>query len=100
MRKPEYRILLPEVDDLQELRIMLSERLEEWARQYKAEGEAEGEARGEALALQKQLTRRFGVIPADILEKISAETIEQIDGWLYQVLDARSVDDLFGPAAH
>ena len=28
MRKPEYRILLPEVDDLQELRIMLSERME------------------------------------------------------------------------
>ncbi|MBW8067920.1 MAG: DUF4351 domain-containing protein [Ferrovum sp.] len=108
MRKPEYRILLPEVDDLQELRIMLSERMKEWAHQYRAEGEAIGEAigeargevRGEALALQKQLTRRFGVIPADVLEKISAATVEQIDGWLYQILDAKSLNDLFGPTTH
>ena len=100
MRKPEYRILLPEVDDLQELRIMLSERLEEWARRYRAEGEARGEARGEALALQKQLTKRFGAIPADVLEKISAASIEQIDGWLYQILDAKSLNDLFGPTTH
>jgi hypothetical protein len=100
MRKPEYRILLPEVDDLQELRIMLSERLEEWARQYKAEGEARGEARGEVLALQKLLTKRFGAIPADVLEKISAASIEQIDGWLYQILDAKSLNDLFGPTTH
>jgi hypothetical protein len=108
MRKPEYRILLPEVDDLQELRIMLSERMKEWAHQYRAEGEAIGEAigeargevRGEALALQKQLTRRFGVIPADVLETISAATTEQIDGWLYQVLEAKSLNEVFGPTTH
>jgi hypothetical protein len=100
MRKPEYRILLPEVDDLQELRIMLSERLEEWAHQYKAEGVQQGVLQGEVLALQKQLTRRFGVIPADVLETISAAMTEQIDGWLYQVLEAKSLNDLFGPTTH
>jgi hypothetical protein len=31
MRKPEYRIVLPELDDLQELKVMLADRLEEWA---------------------------------------------------------------------
>jgi len=49
MRKAEYRIVLPRMDDLQELNVMLAERLEEWAHAYKAEGKAEGEA----LALQK-----------------------------------------------
>ncbi|EQD51168.1 transposase, partial [mine drainage metagenome] len=38
----EYSILLPEVNDLQELRVMLSDRLEEWAHQYKAEGMQQG----------------------------------------------------------
>jgi hypothetical protein len=38
MRKAEYRIVLPRMDDLQELNVMLAERLEEWAHAYKAEG--------------------------------------------------------------
>jgi flagellar biosynthesis/type III secretory pathway protein FliH len=32
------------MDDLQELNVMLAERLEEWAHAYKAEGIAEGKA--------------------------------------------------------
>ena len=93
MRKAEYRIVLPRIDDLQELNVMLAERLEEWAHAYKAEGKAEGEA----LALQKLLKKRFGGVPADVLAKISAASLEQIDAWLDRVLDARSLDDLFAP---
>jgi len=93
MRKAEYRIVLPQIDDLQELNVMLAERLEEWAHAYKAEGKTEGEA----LALQKLLKKRFGVVPSDVLAKISAAPLGQIDTWLDQVLDARSLDDLFGP---
>jgi hypothetical protein len=66
MRKAEYRIVLPRIDDLQELKVMLAERLEEWAQAYKAEGKAEGaeKAEGEALALQKLLKKRFAYPPA------------------------------------
>jgi hypothetical protein len=46
MRKGEYRILLPEINDLQELKVMLAERLEEWALGYEARGEARGAGRG------------------------------------------------------
>ena len=104
MRKPEYRILLPEVDDLQELRIMLSERLEEWARRYRAEGEARGEAigeaRGEALALQKLLTRRFGEITPEILARIASASREQVETWFDQAIDAGGYDEVFGPTTH
>ena len=95
MRKAEYRIVLPRIDDLQELNVMLAERLEEWAHAYKAEGKAEGEA----LALQRLLKKRFGAVPSDVLVKISVASLEQIDAWLDQVLDARSLDDIFGPTA-
>ena len=105
MRKAEYRIVLPRIDDLQELNVMLAERLEEWAQAYKAEGKAEGRAEGkaegsavgEALALQRLLQKRFGAVPSDVLAKISAASLEQIDAWLDLVLDARSLDDIFGP---
>ena len=76
---------------------MLAERLEEWAQAYKAERKAEWKAEGEALALQKLLKKRFGAVPSDVLAKISAASLEQIDAWLDLVLDARSLDDIFGP---
>ncbi|WP_051862716.1 DUF4351 domain-containing protein [Ferrovum myxofaciens] len=71
---------------------MLSEQLEVWARQY--------EARGEIMALQKLLAKRFGAIPADILDKIASASKEQVDSWLDQVLDANSFGDLFGSTTH
>ncbi len=92
MRRAEYRIVLPQFDDLQEMNVMLAERLEEWAHAYKAEGEA--------LALQKLLRKRFGAVPAEVLAKIASASLEQLDTWLDQVLDARSLDDIFGPTTH
>ncbi len=75
---------------------MLAERLEEWAHAYKAEGKAEGEA----LALQKLLRKRFGAVPSEVLAQIASASLEQLDTWLDQVLDARSLDDIFGPTTH
>jgi hypothetical protein len=66
MRKPNYAIVLPQVDDLQEIKVVLSDRLEQWALAYIAEGEMKGRQEGEMLALQKLLSKRFGAIPADI----------------------------------
>ena len=61
---------------------MLSDKLEEWALEYKAEGKAvgvqewivigkaegkaEGVQEGELLLLQKLLSKRFGPIPSEI----------------------------------
>jgi predicted transposase YdaD len=116
MRKTEYRIVLPQLDDLQELKVMLAERLEEWALGYKAEGvqlgmqqgKAEGKAEGkvegvqlgEALALQKLLSKRFGAMPSEILEKIASASREQIEAWFDQAIDAKSVVDVFGPTPY
>jgi len=55
---------------------------------------------GEALALQRLLTKRFGVIPAEVQAKITAASTEQVDVWLDKVLDAKSLDDMFGSISH
>jgi uncharacterized protein YaiL (DUF2058 family) len=55
---------------------------------------------GEAIALQKLLTKRFGVIPADILNKITTASAVQIDAWLDRVLDAPSLDRVFEAPRH
>ena len=96
MHRHEYSILLPEVNDLQELRIMLADQLEVWAHGYKAEGMQQGMLQGEALALQKLLTKRFGVIPANILTSISFASRAQIEEWFDRAIDADGYTDVFG----
>ncbi len=103
IRKPEYAILLPQVHDLQELNVMLADKLEEWALEHKAEGKAEGVqeglekgiAKGEMLSLQKLLSKRFGPIPSDITAKISAATLDDIERWFDRAIDASQLSDIF-----
>ena len=103
MRKPEYGIVMPQVDDLQEIRVMLADKLEVWAKAYIAEGEIkgkqvgkqEGRQEGEALALQKLLAKRFGVIPVGITEQIANASLLQIEQWFDIAIDAKTLKDVF-----
>jgi len=57
-----------------------------------------GVQQGEALALQKLLTKRFGVIPSNTVGKISTASSAQLGLWLDLVLDAPSLSAVFGDA--
>ncbi len=104
MRKPEYRIVLPQIDDLQEIKVMLADRLEEWALDYEAQGMQKGERKGvqkgEALALQRLLTKRFGTITPGITALIAAASVEEIEAWFDLAIDAIHMNDVFAPSAH
>jgi predicted transposase/invertase (TIGR01784 family) len=103
MRKQEYGIVMPQVDDLQEIRVMLADKVEEWAKAYIAEGKQEGRQegrqeglqQGEVLALQRLLAKRFGVIPADIIALIANAPVVDIERWLDRVIDAKQLSDVF-----
>ena len=111
MRRPEYGIVMPQVDELQEIRVMLADKLEVWAKAYIAEGEIkgrqegkqegrqegkqEGRQEGEALALQKLLAKRFGVIPVEITAQIANASLEQIEQWFDAAIDAHFLTDVF-----
>jgi predicted transposase YdaD len=103
MRKPNYGILLPQVDDLQEIKVMLADRLEQWALAYIAEGELKGELKGkqegrqegEMLALQRLLSKRFGILPADITRSIANAPVETIERWFDLAIDAQQLSDIF-----
>ncbi|AGX86639.1 Rpn family recombination-promoting nuclease/putative transposase [Candidatus Symbiobacter mobilis] len=107
MRKKRYQIELPQIDDLQEIRVMLSERLEEWAKGYEAkgmllgieqgieQGMERGKREGEASILHKLLTKRFGPVPETLMAHIDAASLEQIEAWIDGVLDAPNLESLF-----
>ena len=65
----------------------------------KAEGKAEGEAKGKASTLKRQLTHRFGSVPAWAEQRIDTAAVAQLDIWLDGIFDAASVEDLIGPAS-
>ena len=99
MRKQNYSILLPQIDDLQEIKVMLADRLEEWAHGYIAEGKQEGlqegKQQGEMLALQRLLAKRFGVIPMETVALISQAPLEDIEKWFDCAIDAKQLSDVF-----
>ena len=103
MRKQEYGIVMPQVDDLQEIRVMLADKVEEWAKAYIAEGKQEGRQegrqevlqQGEVLALQRLLAKRFGVIPADTIALIANAPVADIERWFDRAIDAKQLSDVF-----
>ncbi len=64
------------------------------------QGIQQGMQQGEALALQKLLTKRFGVIPPDILARIASASQDQVEAWLDRVLDVLTLDEVFSPLSH
>ncbi len=59
------------------------------------EGAAEGEARGEAKLLRKQLTRRFGSLPAWVETRLTDASEEQLETWVQRLLERRSLEEIF-----
>ena len=58
-------------------------------------GIEKGIAQGEAVVLQRQLARRFGPLPTEVVAQIAAASVDEIELWCDRVLDAASLDDVF-----
>jgi len=69
----------------------------DFAKRYIGLGRAEGQAEGRAALLHRQLTRRFGPLPADAVEWLSAATIDELDAIGERLLTARSLEEALGP---
>jgi hypothetical protein len=62
----------------------------------KTEGRTEGKTEAKVGTLHRQLTRRFGPLPAWATQRITAASEAQLDTWLDGIFDATSVKDLLG----
>ena len=56
-------------------------------------GEAKGLAKGERQMLTRQVTARFGPLPAWASAKIAAAGIESLEAWSVQLLTANSLEE-------
>jgi hypothetical protein len=100
--------VFPALNELNEVRTMLAERVKEWTEQWKQEGLAEGLAEGlkeglkkgrmegEAALLVRQLNRRFGSLSEAAQQRIALADAETLLVWGERLLDAQSLDEVFG----
>ena len=106
-RRSRNLLVIPQVSDLTELKMTLAEKFDQWAEEYKRkgllegrqiglqEGRQEGRQEGETLLLQRQMIRRFGPLPPEVLERIARASVEEIETWGERVLDATSLEGVF-----
>ena len=59
------------------------------------QGMHEGLQQGELLTLKRQLTKRFGPLPAAIEQRLARAGRAELEAWLDQVLDAPSLEAMF-----
>jgi flagellar biosynthesis/type III secretory pathway protein FliH len=101
-------LTVPDAEDLTKGMDMLETNIDRWEAQAIArgmeqgmlQGVQQGIQQGEALLLQRQLTRRFGELSAALLAKLAAATPAQLETWGDRVLDAMSLDEVFGDTRH
>ncbi|MEO5333783.1 MAG: Rpn family recombination-promoting nuclease/putative transposase [Magnetococcus sp. YQC-5] len=83
--------VMPEMNELEEVRTMLAETAEGWTREWLRQGRQEGEAK----ILTRQLQRRFGDLPAWVSEKIAKAEPSFLEKWADRVLDTQTLDAVF-----
>ena len=69
--------------------IMVSNIAQEWI--------DEGKALGEVRMLTRQLTRRFGPLPAEVTARMEVADTDALEAWADRLLDARTLDEVFAP---
>ncbi|MER1969125.1 DUF4351 domain-containing protein [Castellaniella sp. GW247-6E4] len=67
-----------------------------YLRRERAEGRVEGRVEGQAELLLRLLARRFGAIPDTATGRVRAATAEQLETWSLNILDATTLDEVFG----
>ncbi|MCP3960544.1 MAG: Rpn family recombination-promoting nuclease/putative transposase [bacterium] len=96
-------IEIPELQDLQEAKIMLAERAARWPKQWMAEGYQKGveEGRnaalleGRRLALTELISEKFGTVESRYQEKIAGASEAELKKWLTRILSTTTISDLF-----
>ena len=66
-----------------------------FAQRYRDEGRQEGERRVLERLLQRLLQRRFGALSAENTERLTEASMEDLETWAENVLDAQTLDDVF-----
>ena len=63
------------------------------------QGVRQGRIAGQRAILERLLLRRFGPLPPAMLERLDTASADDLDAWAEGVLDAPTLEDVFGTAS-
>ena len=63
------------------------------------QGVRQGRIAGQRAILERFLLRRFGTLPPAVLERLDTASADDLDAWAEGVLDAPTLEDVFGTAS-
>ncbi len=91
LRREEIQAML----GLQEIDLKETRFYQDVFAEGRTEGRTEGRAEGEARVLRRQLTRRFGPLPAWVEAKLTTAGSDQLEAWADRVLEATTLEGIF-----
>ena len=90
---------IPDMEDLEEVRAMLQERVKEWRRRWWEEGHLRGREEGERKALVgivlTQLAKKFGPLAPERMATVETLSIEKLRVLGEEIILAKTLDELF-----
>jgi hypothetical protein len=86
---------IPETLALEEFKVMLEERVQEWNRELREEGRLLGLKEGEATLLLQLLEHKFGRVDAKTRKRVQGADTERLLDWSKRVLTAEKLGDVF-----
>ncbi len=96
-RMPEVK--LPELENLQEVRTLLAERVKEWTQKWREEGHKEGREEGlkegAAQLLIRQLEQKFGSLDTSVRRRVADAAPDCYLTWCERLLTADRLEDVF-----
>lgn len=69
--------------------------LEKGREQGLEQGRQKARLEGEGTILRRQLTRRFGPLPQNVLDRLDRADAHELEAWADRVIDATSLDEVF-----
>ena len=79
---------------------MITNRFEEWKERQRLvgvrQGVEQGRLDGERALVLRLVQRRFGEVPPSVHKRLQSAAQHQLETWADRVLDADSLDDIFG----
>ncbi|MEI2414554.1 Rpn family recombination-promoting nuclease/putative transposase [Orrella sp. JC864] len=101
LHEPEAMIVEEKIDwSLRWKQQGLQEGRQQGLREGRREGHQEGRREGESLLLRRQLVRRFGALPKQVDRRLTQAGSEELQAWAMNVLDARTLEEVFRGASH
>ncbi len=102
IRMPDIDI--PKIENVQEARTMLAERVKDWKKQWQEDARKEGAKEGQRKArkkdestnLIKELTHKFGDIDARTRRRIAGASSDQLLNWAERILTADKIEEVYG----